>query len=94
MSDDIEKTLEDIEALFAQTAHELTTDGDRVTFHKLSPSTLYFSDRPQRVVGHLTTGSSSTSGTRARTASPRTPRTRSSRSWRPVTRPRRTRSSF
>ena len=55
MTDDIEKTLEDIEALFAQTAHEMTTDGDRVTFHKLSPSTLYFSDRPQRVVGHLTT---------------------------------------
>ena len=55
MSDDIEKTLEDIEALFAQTARELTTDGDKVTFHGLSPATLYFSDRPQRVVGHLTT---------------------------------------
>jgi len=55
MSDDIEKTLEDIEALFAQTARELTTDGDQVTFHGLSPATLYFSDRPQRVVGHLTT---------------------------------------
>ena len=27
MSDDIEKTLEDIEALFAQTARELTTEG-------------------------------------------------------------------
>ncbi len=55
MSDDIEKTLEDIEALFAQTARELTTDGDKVTFHGFSPATLYFSDRPQRVVGHLTT---------------------------------------
>ena len=55
MPDDIEQTLEDIEALFAQTASGLTTDGDRVTFHRLSPSTLYFSDRPQRVVGHLTT---------------------------------------
>jgi len=55
MSDDIEKTLEDIEALFAQTARELTTDGDKVTLHGLSPATLYFSDRPQRVVGHLTT---------------------------------------
>ena len=55
MSDDIEKTLEDIEALFAQTARELTTDGDKVTFHHLSPATLFFSDRPQRVVGHLTT---------------------------------------
>ena len=54
MNDDIEKTLEEIEAMFAQTARELTTDGDKVTFYGLSPSTLYFSDRPQRVVGHLT----------------------------------------
>ena len=55
MVDDIEQTLEDIQALFAQTAREMTTDGDKVTFHGLSPATLYFSDRPQRVVGHLTT---------------------------------------
>jgi len=55
MSDDIEKQLEDIEALFAQTAREMTTDGDKVTFHGLAPATLFFSDRPQRVVGHLST---------------------------------------
>ena len=55
MSDDIEKQLEDIEALFAQTAREMTHDGDKVTFHGFSPATLFFSDRPQRVVGHLTT---------------------------------------
>jgi hypothetical protein len=55
MSDDIEKTLEDIEALFAQTAREMTSEGDKLTLHGLSPATLYFSDRPQRVVGHLTT---------------------------------------
>jgi hypothetical protein len=55
MSDDLERELEDIEALFAQTAREMTTDGDRVTFHGLSPATLFFSDRPQRVVGHMTT---------------------------------------
>ena len=55
MADDIEQTLEDIQALFAQTAREMTTDGNKVTFHGLSPATLYFSDRPQRVVGHLTT---------------------------------------
>lgn len=54
MSDDIEKTLEDIEALFVQVAHDMTRDGDRVTLHGLSPATLYFSDRPQRVVGHMT----------------------------------------
>jgi hypothetical protein len=55
MTDDIEKQLEDIEALFAQTAREMTHEGDKVTFHGLSPATLFFSDRPQRVVGHLTT---------------------------------------
>ena len=55
MTDDIEKQLEDIEALFAQTARQLTTDGDTVTFHGLSPATLFFADRPQRIVGHLTT---------------------------------------
>ena len=54
MSDDIEKELEDIEAMFVQVARAMTTHGDRVTFHGLSPATLFFSDRPQRVVGHLT----------------------------------------
>jgi len=54
MNDDIEKQLEQIEAMFAQTAREMATDGDKVTFIGTSPSTLYFSDRPERVVGHLT----------------------------------------
>lgn len=54
MSDDIEKQLADIEAMFVQVARDFTRDGDRVSFHGLSPATLFFSDRPQRVVGHLT----------------------------------------
>lgn len=54
MTDDIQKELEDIEAMFVQVAHDFTRDGDRVTFHGLSPATLFFADRPQRVVGHLT----------------------------------------
>jgi hypothetical protein len=54
MSDDIEKQLEDIEAMFVQVARNMTTEGDKVTFHGLAPATLFFSDRPQRVVGHLT----------------------------------------
>jgi len=36
MSDDVEKQLEDIAAMFAQTAREMTTDGDRVTFRGCS----------------------------------------------------------
>ena len=55
MSDDLEKNLEDIEALFAQTAREMTSAGDKVTFHDSLARHLYFSDRPQRMVGHLTT---------------------------------------
>ena len=31
----------------------MTREGDRVTFHGLAPATLYFSDSPERVVGHL-----------------------------------------
>jgi len=54
MPDDIQKELEEIEAMFVQVAHDMTSDGAKVTFHGLSPATLFFSDRPQRVVGHLT----------------------------------------
>lgn len=56
MSQVTEKTLEDIEALFVQTAQGLTSDaGKTITLQGLSPSTLYFADRPQREVGHMST---------------------------------------
>ncbi len=54
MPDDIEKQLEEMSAMFVQSAHEMTFDGERLTLHGLSPATLFFSDRPERVVGHLT----------------------------------------
>ena len=54
MSENTEPNVESIEALFVQSAHELTTSNGSVTFHGLAPSTLFFADRPQRVVGHLT----------------------------------------
>jgi hypothetical protein len=56
MSPVTEKELEDIEALFVQTAARLTSDSDKViTLHGLSPSTIYFADRPKREVGHMST---------------------------------------
>jgi hypothetical protein len=56
MSDVSERQLEDIEALFVQTAGSLSSEGDKqITLHGLSASTLYFSDRPQREVGHMST---------------------------------------
>ena len=54
MSQVTERQLEDIEALFVQTAASLTSDGEKtITLHGLSPSTLYFADRPKREVGHM-----------------------------------------
>jgi hypothetical protein len=56
MSDVTEKQLEDIEALFVQTAGRLSSDGQSViTLQGISPSTIYFADRPKREVGHIST---------------------------------------
>jgi hypothetical protein len=47
--------LEDIEAMFVQSAHGMTTSNGTLTFHGIAHSTLFFADRPQRVVGHMHT---------------------------------------
>ena len=38
-----------------QTAGSLSSEGNVITMHGLSPSTIYFADRPQREVGHMST---------------------------------------
>ena len=53
MTEVTEQQLEDMEALFVQTAASMTSDGGRITLQGVSPSTLYFADRPQREVGHM-----------------------------------------
>jgi hypothetical protein len=53
MSEVTERQLEDIEALFVQTAASMTSGRGTITLQGLSPSTLYFADRPQREVGHM-----------------------------------------
>jgi len=53
-----EQTIEDLESeesMFVQTAQSAASDGATLTLRGITPSTLYFSDRPQRVVGHMTT---------------------------------------
>jgi hypothetical protein len=52
---EIVKELEDISALFVQTAHEVESTDGGILLRRVTPSTIYFSDRPQRVVGHLDT---------------------------------------
>jgi hypothetical protein len=42
-----------IEVLYVQTAHSMSAENGSITLHRLAPSTLYFSDRPDRVTGHI-----------------------------------------
>jgi hypothetical protein len=44
-----------IEEMFVQVARGSKSADGALTLTGLSPSTLYFSDRPERVVGHMTT---------------------------------------
>lgn len=44
----------EIEAMFVQTAEAARSGPGTLTLLRIAPSTLYFSDRPQRIVGHLT----------------------------------------
>ena len=47
--------LETDEAMFVQTARAMTRDGKTLTLNEVTPATLYFSDRPKRVTGHMAT---------------------------------------
>lgn len=42
-----------IQVMLVQTAKESSFDGSTLTLKGLSPSTLFFADRPERMVGHL-----------------------------------------
>jgi hypothetical protein len=44
---------DEFEALFVQSAQRTTSADGTFTLHSLAPSTLMFSDRPERIVGHL-----------------------------------------
>jgi hypothetical protein len=54
MTTETKPQVDQIEALFVQSAHGLTSNNSTLTLHGLAHATLFFSDRPQRVVGHLT----------------------------------------
>jgi hypothetical protein len=44
-----------VEEMFVQVAHGASASNGTLMLHDIGPSTLYFSDRPERVVGHMTT---------------------------------------
>ena len=54
MSEITEQQLADIEALFVQNAAAVASDGATLSLKGIGASTIYFSDRPKREVGHMT----------------------------------------
>jgi hypothetical protein len=52
---DLVHRLEDIDAMFVQSAASFDLVGDRVVLRSVSNSTIFFSDRPQRIAGHIGT---------------------------------------
>ena len=55
MTEILAEQLETEESMFVQTAQSIDRTDGTLTLRGVTPSTLYFSDRPQRVVGHMTT---------------------------------------
>ena len=55
MTEILAEQLETEESMFVQTAQGIDSDGGILTLRGVTPSTLYFSDRPERVVGHMST---------------------------------------
>jgi hypothetical protein len=46
---------DEFEALYAQSAGGMAYENGRLTLMGIAPTTLYFSDRPERITGHITT---------------------------------------
>ena len=55
MSEALAEQLETEQSMFVQTAAGIDNDGETLRLRGITPSTLFFSDRPQRVVGHMLT---------------------------------------
>jgi hypothetical protein len=55
MTEILAEQLETEESMFVQTAQGIESAGGTLTLRGVAPSTLYFSDRPKRVVGHMST---------------------------------------
>jgi hypothetical protein len=50
-----DETPENVELLYVQNAHDVSIDKDVLTLKQIGATTIYFSDRPKRLAGHLAT---------------------------------------
>ena len=50
-----EEKNEMVELLFVQNSHDVSLEKDRLILKKVGPTTIFFTDRPKRTAGHMTT---------------------------------------
>ena len=50
-----EEKAEMAELLFVQNSHDVSVEKGKLTLKKVSPTTIFFTDRPERIAGHMTT---------------------------------------
>ena len=53
---DLDTGTKEIEALYVQSAHGMTYEDGVLTLQGLTPTTIMFSDRPDRITGHIPSG--------------------------------------
>ena len=54
-SDQAKDNLEEVQLLFVQTSKDVALEKGKMTLKGISPTTIFFSDRPKRIAGHMTT---------------------------------------
>ena len=54
-ADQDQPDLDEVQLLFVQNARDVVMDNDRLTLVGVNPTTIFFSDRPKRIAGHMST---------------------------------------
>jgi hypothetical protein len=50
-----QEEVKEVQSLFVQNAHDVSMKDGRLTLIGISPTTIFFSDRPKRIAGHMHT---------------------------------------
>ena len=54
-ADQKQDTLEEVQLLFVQISRDVDLENSKMTLKGIGPTTIFFSDRPKRIAGHMDT---------------------------------------
>jgi hypothetical protein len=54
-ADQAQDNLEEVQLLFVQNSNDVVMEKEKMTLKGISPTTIFFSDRPKRIAGHMDT---------------------------------------